>query len=45
MAAVAARLGMDDMVAPGVAVEFDVSELTGTAGPELSVPDDRKTLQ
>ena len=44
MAAVAARLGMDDMVAPGVAVEFDVSELTGistTSVDDLTVPDDK----
>lgn len=45
MAAVAARLGMDDMVDPGVAIEFDVSELTGTAATDVdqvNVPDDRK---
>ena len=45
MAAVAARLGMDDMVAPGVAIEFDVSELTGTAATDVdqvNAPDDRK---
>ncbi|QFG13033.1 portal protein [Gordonia phage Schiebs] len=42
MAAVAARLGMDDVVPAGVAVEFDTSTFTTTpATPAVSVPDDR----
>lgn len=42
MGAVAARLGMDDMVPPGIAVEFDVSELTSMRDlDDVTTPDDR----
>ena len=42
MSAVIARLGMDDIVPRGVAIEFDTSDLTGVAYDEtLDVPDDR----
>ena len=42
MGAVAARLGMDDMVPPGMAVEFDVSELTAMRDlDDVTTPDDR----
>lgn len=42
MAAVCARLGMDDIAARGVAIEFDTSDLTGLPYDEtLDVPDDR----
>ena len=42
MAAVAARLGMDDMVPRGVAVEFDTRSLTGMTDLDhtIEVPDD-----
>lgn len=39
MAAVAARLGMDDMVPRGTAIRFDVSDLTGVTD-EVNAPDD-----
>lgn len=40
MAAVAARLGMDDMVPRGTAVAFDLTDLTGITVGEVDVPDD-----
>lgn len=40
MSAIAARLGMDDMVPAGVRIEFDTTVLTGVAGDAVSVPDD-----
>ena len=43
MGAIAARLGMDDVVPRGVAIEFDTTNLTGTDAAELGdveVPDD-----
>lgn len=40
MAAVAARLGLDDMVPRGTAVAFDLTDLTGPSVGELDVPDD-----
>lgn len=40
MAAVAARLGMDDMVPRGTAVAFDLTDLTGVTVGEVDVPDD-----
>lgn len=40
MAAVAARLGQDDMVPRGWAVAFDLSDLTSTTIGDLDVPDD-----
>lgn len=40
MAAVAARLGLDDMVPRGTAVAFDLTDLTGLSVGELDVPDD-----
>lgn len=41
MSAVAARLGMDDMVPRGTAIRFNVTDLTGTATPSgVDVPDD-----
>lgn len=39
MSAVAARLGMDDVVPAGVAIRFDTTELTGVSG-GVDVPDD-----
>lgn len=45
MAAIAARLGMDDVVPRGTAIEFDVTNLTGTDAAEVGdveVPDDEK---
>lgn len=41
MAAVAARLGMDDMVPRGTAISFDTTELTGLIDHALTVPDDQ----
>lgn len=43
MAAVAARLGLDDMVPRGWAVAFDLEELTGSTVGDLDVPDDDQT--
>lgn len=40
MASIAGRLGMDDVVAAGVRVEFDITELTAPALDSVSVPDD-----
>lgn len=40
MAAVAARLGLDDMVPRGHAVAFDLADLTGTTVGDVDVPDD-----
>ena len=40
MAAVAGRLGLDDMVPRGTAVAFDLTDLTGPTVGELDVPDD-----
>lgn len=40
MAAVAARLGLDDMVPRGTAIAFDLTDLTGTTVGDLDVPDD-----
>lgn len=40
MAAVAARLGLDDMVPRGHAVAFDLRDLTGPTVGDLDVPDD-----
>lgn len=41
MAAVVARLGMDDMVPRGTAIEFDTSDLTDVADlDDVAVPDD-----
>lgn len=39
MAAVSARLGLDDVVARGMRVEFDTTTLTGVAS-DVAVPDD-----
>ncbi|AEG84507.1 phage portal protein [Corynebacterium ulcerans] len=38
MAPIAARLGMDDVVAPGIRLEFDTDRLTSLS--DVSVPDD-----
>lgn len=43
MAAVVARLGMDDVVPTGVRIEFDTTPLVGVAG--VSVPDDGPAYQ
>ena len=43
MAAVAARLGLDDMVPRGVAVAFDLTDLTSPTVGDLDVPDDDMT--
>lgn len=40
MAAVAGRLGLDDMVPRGTAVAFDLTDLTSPTVGELDVPDD-----
>lgn len=40
MAAVAARLGLDDMVPRGHAVAFDLRDLTGSTVGDIDVPDD-----
>ena len=40
MAAIAARLGLDDMVPRGWAVAFDLSDLTANTVGEIDVPDD-----
>lgn len=40
MAAIAGRLGMDDVVPAGVRIEFDITALTGTELGSVSVPDD-----
>lgn len=40
MAAVAARLGLDDMVPRGWAIAFKLDELTGSTVGDLDVPDD-----
>lgn len=40
MAAIAARMGLDDMVPRGTAVAFDLTDLTGPTVGELDVPDD-----
>lgn len=40
MAAVAARLGLDDVVARGTRIEFDTTTLTGVAS-DVDVPDDQ----
>lgn len=45
MAAVAARLGLDDMVPRGWAVAFDLEDLTGSTVGDLDVPDDDKQPQ
>lgn len=42
MAAVAARLGLDDMVPRGTAIAFDLSDLTSPTVGDLDVPDDDK---
>lgn len=42
MAAIAARLGLDDMVPRGTAVTFDISDLTSDTLGEIDVPDDDK---
>lgn len=42
MAAIAGRLGLDDVVPRGTRIEFDTSGLTGVAG-GVDVPDDRDT--
>lgn len=42
MAAVAARLGLDDMVPRGWAVAFDLTDLTGPTVGDVDVPDDDK---
>lgn len=42
MAAVAGRLGLDDMVPRGTAVAFDLTDLTSPTVGELDVPDDDK---
>ena len=43
MAAVAARLGLDDMVPRGTAVAFDLSDLTAPTIGDMDVPDDDHT--
>ena len=40
MAAIAARLGMDDIVPRGTAIRFNVTDLTGMAMTDLDTPDD-----
>lgn len=45
MAAVAARLGLDDMVPRGTAVAFDLTDLTSPTVGELDVPDDDQQQQ
>lgn len=44
MGAVIARLGMDDMVPRGKAVEFDTTELTSMTVPDITVPDDTEGI-
>lgn len=43
MAAVAARLGLDDMVPRGTAIAFDLTDLTSPTVGDLDVPDDDQT--
>ena len=43
MAAIAARLGLDDMVPRGWAVAFDLSDLTAEMVGDVDVPDDDRT--
>lgn len=40
MAAITARLGMDDMVPRGTAIRFNVEDLTGTSLTDVDTPDD-----
>ena len=40
MSAIAARLGLDDVVPAGTRIEFDTSPLVSVAGGNVSVPDD-----
>ena len=44
MGAIVARLGMDDLVASGKAVEFDTTALTALTIPDISVPDDTEGI-
>lgn len=45
MAAVAARLGLDDMVPRGTAVAFDLTDLTSSSVGDLDVPDDDRQVE
>lgn len=45
MAAIAARLGLDDVVPRGTAVAFDLTDLTSPTVGDLDVPDDDMTQQ
>jgi len=44
MGAIVARLGMDDLVPRGSAVEFDVTGLTSMTLPDVNVPDDTEGI-